>query len=159
MDREIFGIDSSVFLAVVVPGATKAMKDEVESSERIIELLHSGEFQCVTSSIVFAEIRWVLMREGKDSFNLVEATLRETLRGKLTIVDIGPEIASEAAYYRWNYYSRKNAFSYNDGLILATSIMTGCKGIISTDPHLLQVKEIRALSPSNFMRERKRRGH
>lgn len=156
MNRPIFGIDSNVFLAVMVPGVTKAVKEEVESAEKVIELLHSGKFHCVTSSIIFAEVRWVLMREGMDSYNLVEATLRETLRGKLSIVDISPEIASEAAFYRWKYYSKKNAFSYNDGIILATSLITGSEGIISTDPHLLQVSEIRTLAPSSFLQERRK---
>ncbi len=157
MDKEILGIDSNVFLAVIVPGITKAPKEEIDAAEKVIRLLHKGEFHCVTSSIIFAEIRWVLMREGMDSYSLIEATLRETLRGKLSIVDVGPEIASESAYYRWKYYSKKNAFSYNDGIILTTSLMTGCKVIISTDPHLLQVQEIETLSPSNFLRARKKK--
>lgn len=114
-------------------------------------MLHKGAIRCVTSAIAFAEIRWVLLREKLDTYDMVEATLRQTLHRSLIILDIDPHIASQSAFFRWKYYSRKNAFSYNDGLFLATALLSGAAGIITTDPHLTAIDELPAMTPSVFI--------
>lgn len=152
-EQALYGIDSNVFLAVTIPESTRAGKKEVEGSERVLSALHDGRIRGVTSSIVFAELRWLFTRERKGGFPIVQATLQETLRGKLRIVDVDPHLAMLCADYRYRYYSRTNQFSYHDGLILATAVVYRASVLVSTDPHLLKVTElegIEVIAPSAF---------
>ena len=153
LEQPLYGIDSNVFLAVTIPESTRAGKKEVEGSERLLSALHDGRIRGVTSSIVFAELRWVFDRERKGGFPIVQAPLQETLRGKLQIVDVDPHLAMLGADYRYRYYSRTNQFSYHDGLILATAVIHQASVLVSTDPHLLKVTELKGIeviAPSAF---------
>jgi hypothetical protein len=52
-------------------------------------------------------------------------------------------LAVHAAELRRRYYSKKNAFSYNDGLYLATGLAEHADLLITTDPHLLSIAELK----------------
>jgi predicted nucleic acid-binding protein len=55
-----------------------------------------------------------------------------------------------AAELRRRYYSKRNAFSYNDGLYLATGLAEQAEILITTDPHLLSVTDMNAIPPSQY---------
>jgi predicted nucleic acid-binding protein len=57
---------------------------------------------------------------------------------------------SHAAELRRRYYAKKNAFSYNDGLYLATGLNDSVDVLITTDPHLLYVTELQTIAPSQY---------
>lgn len=143
-------LDANVFLAVLLPAPTKMEQENVEGSERVLAALGKGEVSAVTSSIVFAELRWAFAREEAGGFEIVDFTLRELYRGKLEIINVTPEIASQAATLRKKYYSRQNDFSYNDGLYLATALQTGADVLVSSDPHFGSVAEIKTMEPKDF---------
>jgi predicted nucleic acid-binding protein len=51
---------------------------------------------------------------------------------------------------RRKYYSKKHVFSYNDGLYLATGLGEKADLIVTTDPHLLNVRELKTMPPSQY---------
>ena len=59
-------------------------------------------------------------------------------------------LAVHAAELRRRYYSKRNAFSYNDGLYLATSLAEQAALLMTTDPHLLGVTDMNAIPPSQY---------
>lgn len=59
-------------------------------------------------------------------------------------------LAIHAAELRRKYYSKKNTFSYNDGLYRATGLAERADLLITTDPHLLNVTELKTLRPSHY---------
>jgi hypothetical protein len=68
----------------------------------------------------------------------------------LRVSNITAPLAIHAAGLRRKYYSKKNAFSYNDGLYLATGVAEHADLLITTDPHLLSVLELKTLRPSQY---------
>ncbi len=153
-------IDANVFLHVLIPGTSKADRASVEASAGLIDLLQDGKVEAVVPSIALAEIRWVLGRANRDlsreELRLVweqtEQLILGSLRKSLRVVDIDTALATLAAEYRLDHYSQKNGFSYNDGLYLAVAVTNGVDCLVTTDTHLLRVKEVEALDPARFMR-------
>jgi predicted nucleic acid-binding protein len=143
-------IDACVFLNILFPTSSKAIKEDMAGSEKVVSALSDGKILGITTSIVLAEIKWVFCREEKDGFEIAYHTLTRLLRRSLTIVEITNKIAIEAAGYRCKYYSRINQFSYNDGLYLSTAVNYNVDAIISTDTHLLKVDETKTISPREF---------
>ena len=60
------------------------------------------------------------------------------------------EESIHAAELRRRYYSKKNVFSYNDGLYLATGIAEKVDLLITTDPHLLGARDLKTMPPSQY---------
>jgi predicted nucleic acid-binding protein len=143
-------LDSNVFLAVIVPDATRASREDVRGAERLLESLKKGEIAAVTSVMALAEIRWVFDREQKSGFDMARAALEQGFAGQLDILPVDADLAVASAVYRRRYYSKTNSFSYNDGIILATAIRGGAGGLVTTDPHLLAATEIPTFRPSSF---------
>lgn len=71
-------------------------------------------------------------------------------QGNLHLVPVSAALAVRAAEIRRRYYTKKHAFSYNDGLYLATGVAEGAGLLISTDPHLLAADELKIVRPSQF---------
>ncbi|MBI4736136.1 MAG: PIN domain-containing protein [candidate division NC10 bacterium] len=142
-----------MFLAVIVPEVTRAPRDDIRASERLLRALQKGEIVAFTSVMALAEIRWVFEREKKPGFDIVRATLEDGFAGHLTILPVDADLAVMSAIHRRRYYSRNNPFSYNDGIFLATALRTGTSALVTTDPHLLHVSEVSALRPSAFPSE------
>lgn len=141
-------LDANIFLAVLIPGLTKAPKDEIAGAGRVLKAVEEGRLQGVSTAILFGEIRYVYLRENKPGFEIARAAI--DAEGNLRILAITAPLAIHAAELRRRYYSKKNAFSYNDGLYLATGMAERANLLITTDPHLLSVAELKAMSPSQY---------
>jgi len=141
-------LDANIFLAVLIPEATKAPKEEIAGAERVLRAVEEGRLQGVSTTILFGEIRYVYLREGKAGFEIAYAAI-EAEANLRTLAITGP-LASHAAELRRKYYSKKKAFSYNDGLYLATGIAEHADLLITTDPHLLSVTDLKAIAPSQY---------
>jgi predicted nucleic acid-binding protein len=141
-------LDANVFLAVLIPEATRAPKEEIAGAERVLSAIEEGRLHAVSTAILLGEIRYVYLREDKPGFEISSAAIQA--EANLQIVTITVPLAIHAAELRRKYYSRKNAFSYNDGLYLATGLAERADLLITTDPHLLSITELKALSPSQY---------
>jgi len=143
-------LDSNVFLAVMVPEATKAPADDIRGAERLLRAIERGAITAVTSVMVLAEVRWVFAREQKPGFDVARATLESGFGDHLEILVVDGDIAVASAGYRRQYYSKASPFSDNDGIFLATGVRAAARALFTTDPHLLQITEITALRPREF---------
>lgn len=141
-------LDANVFLAVLIPEATRAPKEEITGAERVLGAIEGGRLRGVSTTILFGEIRYVYLREDKPGFEIARAAIEAELN--LRTVPITAPLAIHAAELRRRYYSKKNAFSYNDGLYLATGLTEHADFLISTDPHLLSVTDLKAIPPSQY---------
>ena len=65
-------------------------------------------------------------------------------------VAVTAPLAVHAAELRSKYYSKKNPFSYNDGLYLATGLAERADLLITSDPHLLGAGELKAIRPAEY---------
>jgi predicted nucleic acid-binding protein len=141
-------LDANVFLAVLIPEGTRAPREEIAGAERVLRALEGGRLKGISTTILFGEIRYIYLREGKAGFEIARAALEA--EPNLRAVPVTTPLAVRAAELRRKYYSKKNAFSYNDGLYLATALAEDASMLITTDPHLVAVKEIRAMLPSQY---------
>jgi predicted nucleic acid-binding protein len=141
-------LDANVFLALLIPETTKAPKEEIVGAERVLKALEEGRLRGVSTAILFGEIRYVYLRDDKPGFEISSAALQA--EANLQITSITVSLAVHAAELRRKYYSRSHAFSYNDGLYLATGIAAQADLLITTDPHLLNVTELKTLLPSRY---------
>jgi predicted nucleic acid-binding protein len=90
---------------------------------------------------LLGEVRYVYLREDKAGFEIARAAIES--ENNIRVLDITAPLAIHAAELRRRYYSKKNAFSYNDGLYLATGLAEQADMLITTDPHLLSIIELR----------------
>jgi len=141
-------LDANIFLAVLVPEATRAAKEEIAGAGRVLKALEQGRLRGVSTAILLGEIRYVYLREEKSGFEIARAAIEA--EANLRVLAITVSLAIRAAELRKKYYSRKNAFSYNDGLYLATGLDEHADLLITTDPHLLGVTELKVISPSQY---------
>lgn len=139
--RLLAGLDANVFLAVLIPEATKAPKDEIAGATRVLRALEDGRLRGISTTILLGEIRYVYLREDKVGFEIARAAIEA--ESHLRLQSVSASLAIQAAELRRKYYSKKNAFSYNDGLYLATGLAEHADLLITTDPHLLNVTEIK----------------
>jgi predicted nucleic acid-binding protein len=148
MNPPLACLDANVFLAMLIPESTKAPKGEVAGAERVLKAVEEGRLQAVSTAVVFGEIRYVYLREEKPGFEVARAAIEAEENLRTSPVSV--PLAIRAAELRRKYYSRSNAFSYNDGLYLATALAESATVLITTDPHLLNVSELRTMVPSQF---------
>lgn len=141
-------LDANVFLALLIPAATKAPTEEVAGAERVLKALEEGRLRGVSTTILLGEIRYAYLREDEPGFEIAAAAIGA--EANLRTVPVTVTLAVHAAELRRKYYTRKNAFSYNDGLYLATGMAEHADLLITTDPHLLAATELEVLSPSSF---------
>jgi len=141
-------LDANIFLAVLIPETTRAPKDEIAGAARVLRALEDGHLRAVSTAIVLGEIRYVYLREDRAGFEIARAAIES--ENNLRVSNITAPLAIHAAELRRKYYSKKNAFSYNDGLYLATGLAERADLLITTDPHLLSVVELKTLRPSQY---------
>ncbi len=139
-------LDANIFLAVLIPEATRAPKDEIAGAERVLKALEEGRLRGVSTAILFGEIRYAYLREDKPGFEIARAAIEA--EANLRVSTITVPLAIHAAELRRKYYSKKNVFSYNDGLYLATALAEMADLLITTDPHLLSVRDLKTTPPS-----------
>jgi predicted nucleic acid-binding protein len=141
-------LDANIFLAVLIPEATRAPKNEIAGATRVLKAVEGGHLQGVTTAILFGEIRYAYLREDKLGFEIARAAIESETN--LRVVVVTASLAIHAAELRRKYYSKKNVFSYNDGLYLATGLGEKADLIVTTDPHLLNVRELKTMPPSQY---------
>ncbi|MEM4725107.1 MAG: PIN domain-containing protein [Candidatus Hadarchaeum sp.] len=141
-------LDANIFLAILIPEATRAPKEEIAGAERVLKAIEEGRLHGVSTTILFGEIRYVYLREDKPGFEMARAAIEA--EANLRTLAITASLAIHAAELRRKYYSKKNAFSYNDGLYLATGLAEHADLLITTDPHLLGVTDLKAIPPSQY---------
>ena len=141
-------IDANIFLAVLIPEATRAPKDEIAGAARVLKAVEEGRLRGVSTAILLGEIRYAYLREDKLGFEIGRAAIEA--EANLRVIPISVSLAIHAAEMRRKYYSKKNVFSYNDGLYLATGLVEHADVLITTDPHLLNVGELKTMPPSQY---------
>ena len=141
-------LDANIFLAVLIPEATQAPKEEIRGATRVLKALEEGHLHGVSTTILLGEIRYVYLRENKVGFEIARAAIEVERHLRLLVITV--PLAVHAAELRRRYYSKRNAFSYNDGLYLATGLAEQAEILITTDPHLLSVTDMNAIPPSQY---------
>ena len=141
-------LDANIFLAVLIPEATRAPKEEIAGAARVLKAVEEGHLHGVTTAILFGEIRYAYVREDKLGFEIARAAIEA--EANLRVVVVTASLAIHAAELRRKYYSKKNVFSYNDGLYLATGLAEKADIILTTDPHLLSARELKTIPPSQY---------
>ena len=56
-------LDANIFLAVLIPEATRAPKNEIAGAARVLKAVEEGHLQGVTTAILFGEIRYAYLRK------------------------------------------------------------------------------------------------
>jgi len=144
------GLDSNVFLCVLLPEASKTDPENVRGARRIIASLGT-ENRAVTSALVLAEVAWAFLREGKKGPELEAAKSVMTSIEGLEIESVTPDLAWSGGKLRAKHYSKDRSISYQDSIYLATSIDGGAEVLYSTDSHLLGIEEsIPVVEPKKF---------
>jgi predicted nucleic acid-binding protein len=141
-------LDANIFLAVLIPEATRAPKDEIAGAGRVLNAVEKGRLRGVSTAILLGEIRYAYLREDKSGFEIARAAIES--EANLRVVTVSVPLAIHAAELRRRYYSKKNVFSYNDGLYLATGLAERVDLLITTDPHLLGTRDLKTMRPSQF---------
>lgn len=141
-------LDANIFLAVLIPEVTRAPKDEIAGAAKVLKAVEEGRLRGVSTAILFGEIRYAYLREDKPGFEIARAAIEA--ESNLSILAITVPLAIHAAELRRRYYSKKNVFSYNDGLYLATGLAEHSDVLITTDPHLLGVADLKTMPPSQY---------
>jgi predicted nucleic acid-binding protein len=98
-------LDANIFLAVLVPEATQAPKDEIAGAARVLRALEDGHLRAVSTAIVLGEIRYVYLREDKAGFEIARAAIES--ENNIRVLDITAPLAIHAAELRRRYYSKK----------------------------------------------------
>ena len=141
-------LDANVFLAVLIPETTRVPREEIAGAERVLGALEEGQLRGISTTILFGEVRYVYLRENKAGFEIACAAIEA--EANFQAVAITVPLAIHAAELRKKYYSKKNAFSYNDGLYLATGLAEHADLLITTDPHLLNTDDLKTILPSQY---------
>ena len=141
-------LDANIFLAVLIPEANRAPKDEIAGAGRVLNAIEKGRLHGVSTAILLGEVRYAYLREDKPGFEIARAAIEA--EANLRILAVSSSLAIHAAELRRRYYSKKNAFSYNDGLYLATGLAERVDLLITTDPHLIGTRDLKAMPPSQF---------
>jgi predicted nucleic acid-binding protein len=68
-------LDANIFLAVLIPEATRAPKNEIAGAARVLKAVEEGHLQGVTTAILFGEIRYAYLRENKLGFEIARAAI------------------------------------------------------------------------------------
>ncbi|MCR4405749.1 MAG: PIN domain-containing protein [Anaerolineae bacterium] len=149
-DPPVAGIDTSVFLGVLLPDVMIMGDANIAGAERVLQALRDGALLGISTAMLLAEIKWAFTRHGRTGFEIAEQVLLHDFRKTLRIVDVTPRLAILAAELRARYYSRQNDISYNDCLYVAAALEARADFIISSAPHLLQVTDIKTIEPKDF---------
>ena len=153
-------LDAAIVGHILIPKSSRAAAQEIEASAELIRSLVDGRLSGVAPAILIAEAKWLIGRAAQgnhleyiaERVDEVEDLLPQSLGSNFKFVNIDMHLSSLAADYRLKYYSRTNAFSYNDGLYLATAVLQNADYLVTTDPHLLKAEEIKVITPSEFMK-------
>ena len=141
-------LNANIFLAVLIPKAIRGPKDEIAGAERVLKAVEAKRLRGISTAILLGEIRYAYLREDKPGFEIARAAIEAEVNLRIFAVTV--PLAIHAAELRRRYYSKKNVFSYNDGLYLATGIAEKVDLLITTDPHLLGARDLKTMPPSQY---------
>lgn len=155
-------LDACVIGHALVPEQSRVEDVENKASRTLVNQIMAGNLNACSPTIMIAEVKWFIGRIVKTSLPLevmdradeVEGLLPQTLGDSFRFVDVDFAIAALAADFRLAYYSKKNTFSYNDGIYLATASLTECTALVTTDPHLLKTKETPVQTPASLIKSK-----
>src|SRR4029453_8484689 len=109
-DRPPFACpDANIFLAVLIPEATKAPKEEIRGATRVLKALEEGHLHGVSTTILLGEMRYVYLRENRVGFEIPRAAIEAERHLRLLVITV--PLAVHAAELRQRYYSKRNTFS------------------------------------------------
>ena len=114
----------------------------------MLKAVEAKRLRGISTAILLGEIRYAYLREDKPGFEIARAAIEAEVNLRIFAVTV--PLAIHAAELRRRYYSKKNVFSYNDGLYLATGIAEKVDLLITTDPHLLGARDLKTMPPSQF---------
>ena len=107
-DGPLACLDANVFLAALIPEATKAPKDEILGSARVLRALEEGRLRCVSTAILLGEVRYVYLREDKAGFEIARAAI-EAETG-MRLLSVTASLAIHAAELRRKYSFEEERF-------------------------------------------------
>jgi predicted nucleic acid-binding protein len=74
--RPLACLDANIFLAVLIPEATRAPKDETAGSASVLKAVEEGRLRGISTAILLGEIRYVYLREkDKAGFEIARAAI------------------------------------------------------------------------------------
>ncbi|MFA5867117.1 MAG: type II toxin-antitoxin system VapC family toxin [Actinomycetota bacterium] len=156
-------LDACILGHVLVPENSRVAAAEKAASRKLIDRIIKGQTKGCSPTIMISETKWLISRyvnatmpaEVLSRADEVEELLPQVLGTYFRFIDVDFAIAALAADFRVEHYSKKNAFSYNDGLYLATASITGCEALVTTDKHLLATQEVPVFTPSALLAKNK----
>jgi len=152
-------LDACIIGHVIAPDISLVPVKEIEASKTLVNQIIENKLSACSTVILIAEVKWLISRVAKrkniedylERVDEAESLLPQTLGRSFKFINVDFAIAALAADYRLEHYSKKNTFSYNDGIYLATASLTGCDALITTDSHLLAVSDVPVFTPSAFL--------
>jgi len=141
-ESKFYFIDTNIFLRVIIEEDKKTFKECFQTLEKI----KSGEINAFTSSLVLAEVNWVLSKFYKFSKNKTCLALKSILNLKgLKIIDKHNPLLAVSIY-------EKSNVKFIDSLIASNFLINGNKSniiILSYDKDFDKIG-IKRKSPSNL---------
>ena len=120
--------------------------DPSKPSRDLLGQVRRGDLEAVVSAITYAELCSLLYRRVSDED--VKRFTRNLERLGLRTVSVTKEIAEEGGRYKAKY-----GFSIADGIIVATAVAEHADLLVTGDPDLTRVEEIKAATPEKTLRE------
>jgi len=120
--------------------------DASKSSKALLNQVRVGTLEVLVSAVTFAEIYSLLYR--RVSQKDIERFRRNMERLDLRDVPVSKEIAEKGGRYKAKY-----GFSIADGIILATAVTVHAKILVTGDPDLEKIVEVRVASPEKTIGE------
>lgn len=153
-------LDACIIGHVIAPENSRVGTAEIAASCGLVDKIITEQIQGCSPTIMISEAKWLIARYTKETVpteilsraDEVEDLLPPTLGASFRFVDVDFAVAALASDFRLEYYSKKNPFSYNDGIYLATASITGCDALVTTDKHLLATQELKVLTPAQFIK-------
>lgn len=157
-------LDACIIGHVLAPDESLVSADEIRASGRLVKKISIGQVTCCAPTVLIAEIKYLAGRIAKTRKRAdflvradeVEDLLPQVFGSSFRFIDVDFAIAALAADYRLENYSKQNAFSYNDGVYLATAQIKGCDALVTTDKHLLSCADIPVFTPSAYINQKEK---
>ena len=120
--------------------------DPSKFSKAILNRIRRKTLDGVISTITYAEIYSLLYKRVDDEE--IQRFRQSLDRLSLRDVPVTKKIAEEGGRYKAKY-----GFSVADGIILATAVAENVNLLVTGDPDIERVKEIRVASPKKMLKE------
>ena len=122
--------------------------DPSKPSRTLLDRIRRKALEGVISTVTFAELYSLLYKRGSDED--VKRFSQSLERLSMRDAPVTKEIAKEGGRYKAKY-----GFSIADGIILATAVAEHVDMLVTGDPNLKKVEEIKAVAPEKTLKELK----